>query len=173
MHPAEVENALKTLRVIVDTRERPTAISEKRYEQFGVPYERRKLDFGDYSAVLTLENGEEFSLCDKISVERKLGFQELCVCFTHDRERFKREFERAKEAGAKIYILLENSTWEAAYAGRYRSQMKSQALIASMLAWLARYRCQIIMCKSETSGKLIGDILYREAKEALTGMVEM
>jgi hypothetical protein len=45
--------------------------------------------------------------------------------------------------------------------------MKPKALIASMLAWLARYNCQLIFCRAETSGRLIFDVLYREAKERL------
>ena len=45
--------------------------------------------------------------------------------------------------------------------------MKPVALVASMTAWLARYNCQLIMCKEETSGKLIKDLLYREMKEYL------
>lgn len=155
---------------ICDSREQATEQSKRRYADFGVPWERGKLDFGDYSAVFTLPDGTEFSLKDKICVERKMNLSEICGCFTHDRERFTREFERAKAANAKIYLLIENASWELAYNGKYRSQMKPQALIASILAWLARYDCQIIMCKAESSGHLIKDILYREAKERLTSM---
>lgn len=170
MHPIDVESTLKTMVCICDSREQATEQSKRRYADFGVPWERGKLDFGDYSAVFTLPDGTEFSLKDKICVERKMNLSEICGCFTHDRERFTREFERAKAANAKIYLLIENASWELAYNGKYRSQMKPQALIASILAWLARYDCQIIMCKAESSGHLIKDILYREAKERLTAM---
>ena len=172
MHPLDVEQTLKTMVIWTDTREQQTERAKKRYETLGVPHERHKLDFGDYTAVYTLPDGSLFSLESICVIERKLGYAELCTCYTHDRERFAREFERAKKAGAKVYILLENSTWEMAYAGKYRSQMKPQSLVGSMLAWLARYNCQIIMCKEETSGKLIHDILYREAKERLTNLGE-
>lgn len=163
---------MKTMRIYVDTREQDTERAQRRYRQFGVPYERHKLDFGDYSAAFTLSDGTVFSLETVAVIERKLGYAELCACYTHERARFTREFERAKEAGAKTYLLLEDSTWEAAYNGAYRSKMLPQSLVASMLAWLARYNCQLIMCKAETSGKLIHDILYREGREALMGMVE-
>lgn len=170
MHPIEVESTLKTMVITVDSREQATEQSKRRYADFGVPWERGKLDFGDYSAVFTLPDGTEFSLKDKICVERKMSLDELCGCYTHDRARFEREFERAKAADAKIILLIEEASWEKAYNGKYRSQMKPQALVASMLAWLARYDCQIIMCHAETSGHLIRDILYREAKERLTNM---
>lgn len=171
MHPSEIDDVMRTFTIWVDTREQPTERAMIRYRQFGCPYDRHKLDFGDYSAVLFLPDGKQLSLADKVVVERKLGYQELCACYTHERGRFEREFERAKSLGAKTYLLLENSTWEMAYSGKYRSKMLPQSLIASMLAWLARYNCQIIMCRSETSGKLIHDILYREAREILMGMV--
>ena len=170
MHPIDVESTLKTMVCICDSREQDTEQSKRRYADFGVPWERGKLDFGDYSAVFTLPDGTEFSLKDKICVERKMNLTECCGCFTHDRERFTREFERAKQAGARTYLLIEEASWEKAYNGKYRSQMKPQALVASILAWLARYDCQIIMCKSELSGRIIHDILYREAKERLTNM---
>lgn len=170
MHPIEVESILKTMIIWIDSREQATEQSKRRYADFGVPWERGKLDFGDYSAVFTLPDGAEFSLKDKAVVERKMDLSEACGCFTHDRPRFTREFERAKAANAKIYLLIEEANWEKAYNGKYRSQMKPQALVASMLAWLARYDCQIIMCRAESSGHLIHDILYREAKERLTSM---
>ena len=45
--------------------------------------------------------------------------------------------------------------------------MNAKALTASLLAFLARYDCQVVLCKEETTGKLIRDILYREIKERL------
>ena len=173
MHPLDVEHALKTMVVWTETREQPTERAKKRYETLGVPHERHKLDFGDYTAVFFLPDGTQFSLENIAVIERKMGFDELCQCYTHERDRFVREFERAQKAGAKVYLLLENSSWEMAYAGKYRSKMRPESLVGSMLAWLARYRCQIIMCREETSGRIIRDILYREGKEALLGMVDM
>lgn len=170
MHPIEVESALQTMCILVDSREQETKQSKRRYESFGVPWERGKLGFGDYSALFTLSDGLTLDLRDSVVIERKMSLDELCGCYTHGRARFEREFERAKAVNAKIYLLIEDASWELAYNGRYRSQMRPQALIASILAWLARYDCQIIMCKAETSGKLIHDILYREGKERLTAM---
>ena len=53
--------------------------------------------------------------------------------------------------------------------GHYRSRMDPHALLASMTAWLARYRCQVLFCQPETTGALLREILYREAKERLEG----
>jgi ERCC4-type nuclease len=170
MHPIDIESTLKTMKIVIDTREQTTEQSKRRYADFGVPWERGKLDFGDYSAVFTLPDGSKFDLRKTVAVERKMSLDELCGCYTHDRARFEREFERAKAVNAKIVLLIEEASWEKAYNGKYRSKMQPQALVASMLAWLARYDCQIIMCRAELSGRIIHDVLYREAKERLENM---
>ena len=170
IHPAEITAALRGMVVLVDTREQDTPKLRRRLEQMAVPTEREALDFGDYSAKFPLPSSEWLSLKNLVCVERKMSLDELASCFGRDRARFTREFERAKAQGAKVYLLIEQSSWEDAFAGHYRSKMSSQSLTASMLAWLARYDCQIIMCRAETTGKLIHDILYREGKERLEKM---
>ena len=170
MHPVDIQNSLKTMVILRDSREQTTKRSEARYKQFGVPFRREKLDFGDYSAECTLPDGGTFSLQSMVAIERKMDLDELAHCYCQDRPRFEREFLRAKDADAKIYLLIENASWEKAYSGLYRSKMRPESLVASITAWLARYRCQLIFCKEETSGKLIHDILYREMKQALEGL---
>jgi ERCC4-type nuclease len=165
MHPLDVKSALESMVCLVDTREQDTPLFRKRMQSLGVPHERHKLNFGDYSVKC-----DRADLSASVSVERKMHLDELCNCFCKDRKRFEREFERAKKAGAKVYLLVEDASWEQAYNGKYRSKMAPASLVASMQAWLARYNCQIIMCKQETSGKLIHDILYRELKEHLEAM---
>ena len=161
---------MKTFTILTDSREQQTDRSKIRYRQFGCPYKREKLNFGDYGAVVYLPDGKPFEV--PVKIERKMNWSEICGNFTHERDRFVREFERAKEAGEKIVILVENASLETAYAGKYRSQMRPQALVASLFTWMARYNCQIILVKSELSGRVIKDILYREAREALERMVD-
>ena len=156
--------------VLVDTREQSTPRFHKRMDAIGVPYIRRKLDFGDSSAACTRDDGTELDLSGSVAIERKMDLDELCGCFCRSRDRFEREFIRAKNADAKLYLLIENGTWENAYAGKYRSRMQPKALVASLTAWLARYNCQIIFCEPATTGKLIREVLYRELKERLEVM---
>lgn len=167
----EISEALDNLTVLIDTREQETPALKKRIALMGRPYKRQKLDFGDYSAMCEID-GKQYDFSSVLAVERKMSLDEICNCFCRGRGRFTREFERAAKSGAKIYLLIEDGSWEAAYSGKYRSQMSSKAFTASLLAWLARYNCQLIFCKAETSGKLIADILYREAKERLEGMAD-
>lgn len=170
MKPFEVNDTLNTFWIIYDTREQPTDTFKRRIEDFGCTSERRKLDFGDYTAACRLQDGTEYCL-EKIAViERKESLSELCMCYTKDRERFTREFERAARSCAKTYLLVEKASWEKIYNGTYRSQMKPAALVGSLTTWLARYNCQLLFCQADTSGHLIRDVLYHEMKEQLTSL---
>lgn len=167
MNPFDLQRTLDTMEIIIDSREHPTAEAARRWKSFGCPYVIEALKSGDYSARFTLPNGEIFDMRDKVVFERKMDLTEICGNFCQNRERFVREFERMKETGAKCYILIENGSWEKAFAGQYRSKMQPKSLVASLTAWVARYNAQIVFCRPETTGKLIKEILYREAKEIL------
>lgn len=167
MTPFELKNSLESMTLLVDSREQPTENLKRRLEQTGLPWERIKLDFGDYSCKCTLPSGEILDFSNKAVIERKMDLSELCLCFGKERGRFEREFKRAKAAGCKIYLLVENGTWEHAYCGKYRSRLNPNSLIASINAYRARYNMQLDFCKAETTGRLIRDILYRELKEYL------
>ena len=162
----DIDKMLGGLCLIVDSREQPTTRARERYNAF--PASRRdKLDFGDYSAEVRDPDGEIVSLRDAVVIERKMSLDELCQCFTHDRGRFEREFQRARNVNAKVYLLIENATMENAYNGRYRSKMNPASLIGSLFSWLARYNIVLLMCKEETSGRLIYDVLRYEMRHYL------
>lgn len=153
--------------ILVDTREQPTERFKRRTEGFSCPFERKCLPYGDYSAQYIDLDGNIISIENKIAIERKKDLDEICMCFTRERARFEREFERAKADGARMYMLIENENWEKALNGKYRSQFNPKALKASLLAWTARYGLHIFYCKEETTGGMIRDILYYELKEIL------
>lgn len=167
MTQRELRQSLSTMTIIVDTREQRTVESVSRYEQFGLPYVRRKLDYGDYSAECTLPDGETFSLVNSVAIERKMSIDELCLCLGKDRDRFTREFERASDADAKIYLLVENADWAKIYLHYYRSRMTVPSLVGSLLTFSGRYKLQTVFCSSSFSGKLIADILTFEMRERL------
>lgn len=158
---------LDTFTILVDSREHDTEKLHQRIASFGCPVIKTKLDFGDYSAQVTLPSGVIYNLSDEVCIERKYSLDELANCYTTSRDRFKREFERAQAKDAKLYLLVEQATWEKAYGGMYRSKMKPNALVASMTTWMARYDSQILMCHPDTTARLIYDVLYREMIEAL------
>lgn len=154
----------------MDSREHETVKYHQRIDQFGCPVIKTKLDYGDYSAQCTLPSGVILSLAGTAVAERKMSLAEICGNFTIHRERFAAEFSRARNNGAKVYIIIEQASWEKAYSGYYRSQMKPAALVASLTTWMVRYDAPILMCSPDTSAKLIRDILYREMSEALRAL---
>lgn len=171
--PFEIESMLKNMVILVDTREQPNKKFNNRVASFGYPWERTKLDFGDYSCKTIAPDGSVISLAEHVAIERKMDGNELALCLGKERKRFEREFLRAKDAGAKIYLLVEEECWESLYDGqygksaRYRSKMDPRALVASIHAWQARYRLNLQFCDEDTSGILIADILKYELRELL------
>lgn len=169
MNNFEIDAALKSITILVDTREQHTKIFERRMKLIGYPYERVKLDCGDYSIKCKLGD-KEYSLANSCVIERKYSIDELCMCFGTQRKRFEREFERAKNNNCRIYLLVEDASWEKILAGKYRSKYHPSALTASILAWMARYDLKVIFCSELIAGRIIKEILYRELKERLAVM---
>lgn len=172
MDAFEVRDTLSTFRVCIDTREQDTPKARERFNAFGVPYLRQTLLYGDYCGNVTLPGGALLYGSNSVIkpdcvIERKMSLDELAACFTRGRDRFRREFERAREHGARVYLLVEGGSWEMIANHRYRSRYNPEAFRASLTAWMARYNAGVLFCKPETSGKLIREVLYRETKERL------
>ena len=166
MNPVDIKSVLEKAVLLVDTREQDTPALHKRLECIGLPHRREKLFSGDYSIASEID-GAEITLSQTVAIERKMSLDELAMCFGTDRQRFVREFDRAKDSGMRLYLLVENASYENLYNHKYRSKLNPNAFIASLFAWMARYDCKVIFCKEETAPRIIHDVLYRELKERL------
>lgn len=168
----EQKQILKTFEILVDTREQDSAKARKRYESFGVTFQKATLSYGDYAYNATFPDGRKLydtsaTINPICAIERKMSLDELASCYTHSRQRFQREFERAADHQCRIYLICENANWENLLSGKYRSKFNANAFTASNVAWMVRYNTNVIFCKEETSGRLIKEILYRDLKERL------
>lgn len=168
----QIEDVLKSFEILVDSREHDTPEFRRRCEAFGVPWERAKLNYGDYTYNVTLPDGTKlFDTKNPINpfcaVERKESLTELSGNFTKNRDRFRREFERAADKEARIYLICEGGSWESVINGKYRTQFHPKAYLASLVAYTVRYNANTIFCKAETTSRLIKEILYRDLKERL------
>ena len=166
MSPAETERTLKTITLLVDTREQPTERYKSRMKAVGFPYRREKLDFGDYSAEYTLGD-EVISLKNSIVIERKMSLDEICGNFTRGRERFKHEFERAIKSGAKVHLIIENGSYEKVIAGDYRSKLNANSLYSSLIAFCDRYNITIHFCTEKTTPSLIHKLIFHHIRNEL------
>ena len=167
----EIAEALSTFRILVDNREQATPKAVERYKSFGVPFERATLNYGDYCGVITVNGSSIYDISKDVKascvIERKMSLDELASCFTRSRDRFRREMERACSSGSKVYLLVENGSYEGIIKHRYKSRYNPTAFLASLTAWTVRYNIIPIFCKAETSGQIIKEILYRDMKERL------
>lgn len=193
MHPSDIEYCLKTMEIIVDSREKPDGEKfKRRVTQFRIPYYRQCLDYGDYAYNFRLPGGDYFFPKDierlgaDVVIERKMNLDELAGNFCERlkdspdakawnadhrsdpiRNRFEYEFVKAKQSNAKVYLLVEDANFENLYAGRYRNRMNPKSFAGSLWSFCSKYNLIPVFCKSELSGKVIHDILYYELRKRL------
>lgn len=158
----ELADALKDLKVITDTREQVNDHIIKYFDTHKVEHFSRKLDIGDYSAQLGDETYER-----NVVIERKHNLDELCGNLTADRDRFEREFLRAKAYNTKVFLLIEEASWDDVFLGNYRSKLAPKSLLASLLSWQTRFGITIVFANKVNSGALIHGILYYWVREEL------
>lgn len=168
----EQKTVLDSFKILHDSREQETERAKRRYNAFGCQHQKATLSYGDYTYNATLPDGTliydtETTIKASVIIERKMNADELIMCLTSERERFEREFKRAQENDAKIYLLIEDCTWERLAGGRYRSKMHPNAVIGSLMTYTVRYGVNILMCDELTTPRIIKEILYRELKERL------
>lgn len=158
---SELKQELSKLTIICDTREQDRHVEEY-FKKQKIPTVTRKLDTGDYSAQIG-----DMTLERDVAIERKRNLDELCGNMTADRDRFEREFLRAKAHGLKIFLIVENGSWSDVFLGNYRSKLSSKSLTGSILSWLARFDVTLIFCKPDETPKLMYGILHYYAREVL------
>lgn len=145
--------------IIIDTRE------QKPY-QFETASMLRKLDIGDYSL-----HGFE----DQFAIERK-ELNDFISCMIdktgcENRSRFERELDRAKEKLRRLWILVEADFKDVRH-GTFRSEIKVNSVIATILAWQNRYPIQVIWGGDRaSSAKLARLILERSYRDWTEGKV--
>lgn len=172
MEGYEIQKCLDSMKILVDSAEQPTAEYLKRCESFGVPYERRNLDYADYTYDFMLPDGKW--LHDSVSnirghavIERKMSLRELSGNLCQNWERFCREFDRAKHHNASVYLLVEDGSWMKIITGKYDTRFNSKAYLHRLLKLIAIYQIKPIFVQKELSGQMIYEILYRELKTRL------
>ena len=158
----DLADALHELRIIVDTREQVNGHVTDYFTKHGVNWFNRKLDIGDYSAQLGEDTFEK-----SVVIERKHNLDELCANMTADRDRFEREFLRAKAYNTKVFLLIEEASWNDVFIGNYRSKLSPKSLLASLLSWQTRFNVTIIFTGKANTGALIHGILYYAVREHL------
>ena len=153
--------------LLIDTREKPKAIQGimRTIERMGIPYERTKLLFGDYQDYNRPE----------VVIDRKQSIQELAQNCTRDHVRFRAELDRAKKAGAKLVILVEQNRYkdgdewrtvenitDLMYWTSPHTTIRGEKVYRVLRGWMAKYNIDVQFCDKRNTGKRILEIIYHE-----------
>lgn len=171
MQPHEIDNCISSMRIFVDSREHPSEEYTKRCDSLGVPYERKHLDYGDYTYSFTLPDGSEAHGGDPVYgaavIERKMSLTELSGNLCQEHDRFIREMERAKEHNASVYLIVEDGTYEKIINHKYRTNFNEKAYLRRLLGLVTRYGVHVVFIQKELSGRMIREILEKELRTRL------
>jgi ERCC4-type nuclease len=128
------------------------------------PREQLPLDLAPLqsaSATLTTGDYSVRGLENLVALERK-SLPDLLNCCGNERERFEREVMRLLAYPCRA--LLIESNWREIEAGNYRSKIKPNAVIGSLLGWAAQ-GLTILMCDDhQRCGQYAARILYTAAR---------
>ena len=156
--------------LIIDSREKQKAIKSilRAFDSNGVEYETSKLLFGDYM---------DFSR-PQIVVDRKQNIAELAKNCTVDHDRFVRELERAKKAGSRLVILIEQNRYkdrdkwvrvetisDLMLWSSPHTTIRGEKVFRILSSWVAKYPIEVRFCDKRNTGKEILRIIYGEGNE--------
>jgi DNA excision repair protein ERCC-4 len=137
--------------VVIDTREQDPLVFER------LTSVRGTLQTGDYSVA---------GLQDLFSIERKTVSDLVGCCMGDNRERFERELHRLR--GFRFKRLLVVGSEAEILAGAYHSNIKPQAVLASVCAWEMRYDLPVVFVPTAQAGaRLVERWAFYFARQAV------
>ena len=166
------------MKIICDTRQKAGKHDniDRYFERNGIETEQKALKIGDYM----VEGGT-------VAIDSKFGLAECYQNLIHDHDRFRRECIRAKEAGIRLIILVEQAgietledvkTWENPRIAEYNWALEhglrvanappisSKRLYGIMKTMSELYNCEWVFCHKNSTGKMIFQILAEDLKHA-------
>jgi len=165
----ELKQLLKSLTIIVDTREKENEHITGYFKQKKIPYMKQALSYGDYSYMLPmcLEFGihRDMYFHNDIAIERKSDLEELSGNLAQHRERFENEFLRAGKCD--MTLLIEQGSYSDILNHKYRTQLSEKAFVASLMAWEHRYNIKTTFVHMIHSGIYIHSKFYYHLREVL------
>ena len=151
--------------LLIDTREKPRAIQNiiKTLEASNIVYESTKLLFGDFM---------DWNR-PQIVIDRKQNIAELAKNCTIEHDRFKREMEKAKKAGATLVILVEQNRYKSGDKWIHvddisdlllwdspHTTIRGEKVFRVLRSWQIKYPIRVEFCDKRSTGKRIIEIIY-------------
>lgn len=110
--------------ILIDTREKENSHITNYFDKKGIKYKKQALEFGDYSFMLPQVDGltgNELYFHKEIIIERKNSLEELSGNLGKNRDRFEKEFLKARNSGISIHLMVENPQ---GYNDYYETQLQ-------------------------------------------------
>ena len=166
---ADVKKLIKQIVILIDTREKKNSHITDYFTKHGIAYEPTTLSYGDYSFMLpSAAAGEDIFFHRDIAIERKGSLEELSGNLAQERERFEREFLKAGNDGAKLYLMVEDvGGYTSIISHKYNTQLAPAAYMASLKAWETRFNCNVQFIDKQYSGYYIMSTFQYYAREML------
>lgn len=136
----EKETLLKSIVVLVDTREKENLHILDYFDSKNIKYAKKALSQGDYSFYLPAN--EELSIprdllfSGDIVIERKASLEELSGNLSQQRDRFEKELSLVK---GKIFLLIENANYHDIYNGNYKTDYNKKSFLGSIHSFEHKY----------------------------------
>lgn len=163
----ELNAVLKTLVIIVDTREKVNQHILDYFQKHEITYKHKTMKTGDYSAMIP--RNEEYGIIRdtyfNASLERKNGVDEL-VESIKDRTRFENELIRAS-MNPFVLIVEDLDGYKKILNGEYRSRYKPKSLLGSLKTFENRYNFSTVFINPAYSGNYIYHHFHYMAREVL------
>ncbi|AVP66325.1 molybdopterin-guanine dinucleotide biosynthesis protein A [Clostridium botulinum] len=172
----EIKKLLKeNFMILYDTREQKNQHVLDYLDSKKVPYKKKKIDEGDYTAIVTKcpEMGIYRDIYFPVAVERKNSVDELANNLgektdTRDDIRLIREFQRAKTKGIKISLIIEDKNgMENIKKGNYRSLYKPKAFLGRLSSIQDLYLHDTLFVDRKDTGFEIYRKLYYSVRNYL------
>lgn len=166
----EIKELIDTITIYIDSREKLPNHITKCFDKYGINWEVKKLDSGDYSAILPKNekySTPEIDLRSELCVERKMSCDEIIQNLTKHKDRFYKEFERSS---AEIPILIEDS-FKNAVLGEYRSKITSKQFLGSLFSFCRKNKTYFYFMEDKNYSALwIYDLFKYEFRNRLKNL---
>lgn len=165
----DIKKLAKQMIVLVDSREKKNAYVLDYLKKQNIAYRVEKLDYGDYSFMIPASAaGKDIYFHRDCVIERKASLEELSGNLAQERERFEKEFLKAGNDGAKIYLMIESPGGYSDIIGhKYRTKFTPAAYMASLKTWESRFGCNVQFIDKQYSGYYIISTFQYFAREVL------
>ncbi|WP_432702664.1 ERCC4 domain-containing protein [Lysinibacillus sphaericus] len=159
----EIDKIIKTLTIVIDTREKSNDHIREYFVARDIPYRIKKLDVGDYGCLIPKndELGIPRDIYLNSFVERKNGVDEITGNLQKDTQHaFENELIRSQ--GSRFVLFVEELDFDEKIAtGDYRSAYEPKALKGRLESFKAKYNFEIV----PMSKKMIGHNIYNRFKQ--------